>query len=309
MFRQTLLSLLATTILSQAGTTYAEESPSAETLLTDKEETVLAVARENAALKEKLQILERSSISAPELQSRMASRLKEIAADVKTQRQSMADFQGYVNWMSTNVAGYSRYIEASSIAANFARILPIPYAGQAGMFAKFVSHFTLSLSSTSTAILRYLNTSGQFVYRMDTLEKHPAQDRELLDLARFADEQLLKDMTDAQAKLATTAELSASTISFLESLSHYVGSSDEYWAKAKSLVKRTDAEKKEKSYLSESISSLRSKAANFDGKLKSFSDSIRKDTPLIKGMSAYNDLLKELNGRQGSSALQTTQAR
>lgn len=296
MFRKAICCLALAAILPSAAA--AADENQTNDLLRGKDELLQSAARENSALQEKLRLLQQQSITAPELQTRMKSRLREIAADVRQQRQAMIEFQGYVSWMTGNVAGYSKYIEASSIAANFARILPIPYAGQAGMFTKFVSHFTLSLNSAATAIFRYLNSSGQFLARMDGLEKHAAPDRELEELARFADDQLLKDMTDAQTKLATTAELSSSALSFLESLSHYVGSSDEYWNKAKSLIKKGDADKKERSYLAESIATLKTRAGNFDARLKNFNEGIRKDTPLIKGMAAYNDLLRELAARQ-----------
>jgi len=283
--------------------TFADDLPSCSDLLQQKEVTLQSLAAENAILLEKLRQPLPPAVTAPELQSRMTSRLKEIAADVKVQRQSMNDFQGYVTWMSGNIAGYSRYIEAGSVAAGFARVLPIPYAGQAGMFAKFVSHFTLSLSAASKSITSYLASSQQFISRVDALEKNPAGNgRELTELSRFADEQLMKDMLDLQGKLSTTSELSSSTLSFLESLNHYVGSSDEYWAKAKSLVKKGD-EKKEKSFLAENISGLKNRAGSFNGRLRSFDDSIRRNTPQIKGLTTYNDLLKELGSRQPVSLI------
>ncbi len=215
----------------------------------------------------------------------------------------MTDFEGYVRWMTGNVSGYAKYLEAGSVAANFARVLPIPYAGQAGMFTKFISQATLSLNTASVAVNRYLITSQQFIVRADALEKSPAAEKELVELARFADNQLLKEMNDVQTKLTTTAELSSSSLSFLESLQHYVGSSDEYWAKAKSMIKRGDAEKKEKGYLAESIANLRSKAGNFNNRLKSFDDTVRKDAPRIKALSAYDDLLKDLETRAVQTAL------
>lgn len=282
---------------------FADDASSCSDLLQQKEVTLQSLAAENALLLEKLRQPLPPAISVPELQSRMTSRLKEIAADVKVQRQAMNDFQGYVTWMSGNVAGYSRYIEAGSVAAGFARVLPIPYAGQAGMFAKFVSHFTLSLSAASKSITSYLASSQQFISRVDALDKNPAvSERELTDLSRYADEQLMKDMLDLQGKLSTTSELSSSALSFLESLNHYVGSSDEYWAKAKALVKKGD-EKKEKSFLAENIAGLKNRAGSFNGRLRSFDDSIRKDTPLIKGLTAYNDLLKELGSRHPVSLI------
>ncbi len=283
------------------------EEPLCSDLLRQNSEAIQLLTQENLALKEKLARPQPVSLNPDELKSRMTVRLKEIATDVRMQRQTMNDFQGYITWMSGNIATYARYIEAGSVAAGFARILPIPYAGQAGMFAKFVSHFTLSLSAASKSITTYLVTSQQFVTRLETLDKSPAAgESEIDELARFADEQLLRDTADLQSKLTTTSDLSASALSFLESLNHFVGSGDEYWAKAKNMAKIGDAQKKEKSFLAESITNQKNKASLFNGKLKAFEETARKDTPLIKDLAAYNGLLKELTLRQ-AAANQSTQ--
>jgi hypothetical protein len=275
----------------------AEELPCAD-LLNKKNVEMQFLVQENLNLKEQVNRLQPPALTASELNSRMTSRLREIAADVRSQRQAMNEFQGYVSWMSGSIAGYSKYIEAGSMAAGFAKILPIPYAGQAGMFTKFVSHFTLSLSAASKSITTFLATSQLFLDRVDLLDRHPERDREINELARFADEQLLKDLTDLQIKLSTTSELSASALSFMESLNHYALSSDEYWTKAKSLVKRGDADKKEKSYLAESVSGLKNKAGGFNARLKGYDDSVRKDIPLIKSLGTYVELLAFLKWRQ-----------
>ncbi|MBT0665330.1 hypothetical protein KI809_13570 [Geobacter pelophilus] len=257
-----------------------------------------ALVQENTVLKERVSRLQTPALTAAELNSRMTSRLREIAAEVKIQRLAMNEFQGYVTWMSGSVAGYSKYIEAGSMAAGFAKVLPIPYAGQAGMFTKFVSHFTLSLSAASKSITSFLTTSQLFVDRVEALDRSPDKGKEINELSRFADEQLLRDMTDLQAKLVTTSELSASALSFLESMNHYVLSSDEYWSKAKSLMKRGDADKKEKSYLAESVAGLKSKAGGFNARLKGYDESVKKDIPLIKSLGTYAELLAFLNWRQ-----------
>jgi hypothetical protein len=80
----------------------------------------------------------------------------------------------------------------------------------------------------------------------------------------------------------------------LESLNHYVGSTDEYWLKTKSLLKSAD-DKKEKSFLSESTTALRNKAQVFNGKFKLFDETVKKDAPLIKSLVAYDDLIREID--------------
>ena len=180
-----------------------------------------------------------------------------------------------------------------SVAAGFAKILPIPYAGQASLLTKFVSQGILSLNAASVAINRYMGTSQQFVARIDALDPaRPANPAEVSELARFADGELLKDMNDVQQKLTTSAEISTSTLSFLESLNSYLGSTDEYWSKTKSLLSRKEADKKEKSYLSESIQYLRDGAGKFNARLKSFDETARRDGPLIKSVVAYDELVR-----------------
>lgn len=261
------------------------------------DDAVLALSRENTLLQEKLKVLESCSISTSELASRNCHRLKELASDIRLQRQSLADFEGYVKWMSANVAGYSKYLSAGSVAAGFAKVLPIPYAGQASVFTKFVSNATVSLSAASVSINKYLATSQQFVTRSEALdpskELRPA---EVSELVRFADQELLKGMVEVQERLAGTSELTASSLSFLESLNHYVGSTDQYWQKTKSLLKSGD-DKNEKSFLSESTTSLRNRAQAFNGKFRMFDDTVKKTSPLIKSLVAYDDLIRDMNPR------------
>jgi hypothetical protein len=209
----------------------------------------------------------------------------------------MADFEGFVKWMSSNLSSYSRYVEAGSVAAGFARILPIPYAGQAGMFTKFVSHFALSLNAASVAMTKYLGSSNQFVAKVDALGPNPTggKARDIAELSRFADEQLLKDMTDVQVKLTTTSDLSSSALSFLESLHQYLGSSDEYWNKTKSLLSRKESDKSEKGYLTSNIEGLKNRAGNFNTKLKHFDETVKRSAPQIKTLAAYDELMRDLD--------------
>jgi hypothetical protein len=265
-----------------------------------KEETLQALIRENTDLREKLRALGSTpSITCDLLAQRNLQRLREVARDTKAQRQAMADFEGFVAWMTGNLSGYAKYIQAGSVAAGFARILPIPYAGQASVLTKFVSQGILSLNAASVSINRYLVTSQQFITRVEALPPAmPANPGEISELARFADNQLLKEM---KQKLTTTAEISTSALSFLESVNAYVGSTDEYWNRTKSLLSRKEPDKKEKSYLSESILNLRNGAGSFSAKLKAFDETARKDAPLIKSVVAYDDLVREMSVKVAES--------
>lgn len=274
-----------------------EESLSCETLLKQQQDAFLLLQNENTSLQEKIDTLQESPhIGNDALILKSYRRLREIGGDIKTQRQSMADFSTFVTWMTTNLSGYSKYIEAGSFAAGFARVLPIPYAGQASVLTKFISQGVLTLNSASVAISRYLSTSGQFLSMVDALDQVPADSKagKIATAARFADERLLKDMNEVRTRLAATAEISSSTLSFLESLNHYAGCTDEYWNKTKSFITRKEADRKEKSYLSQSILNLKNRAGNFNGKLKLFEESAKKDAPLIKSLETYDELMREM---------------
>jgi len=290
-----LLSVLATSLL--AGAVQAADvsfPPAADPQTQDR---IQALSRENLLLQEKLKLLESCSISSTDLAARNCKRIKEVAADIRRQRQGMADFEGYVKWMSENVAGYAKYISAGSVAAGFAKVLPIPYAGQASVMTKFVSNAAVSLSSASVAINKYLATSQQFLTRADALD--PAKGgspAEVSELVRFADQDLLKGMLEVQERLTSTSELTASSLSFLETLNHYVGSTDQYWQKTKSLLKSGD-DKKEKGFLAESTTSLRNRAQAFNGKFKVFDDTVKRAAPMIKSLVAYDELIRDIDPR------------
>ena len=299
MARNMLVSLLFLFIMlaTAAG---AEETPSPDMLLRQKDDALSALQKDNAALQEKIRALEgMPRIGREELFLKSRRRLQEIAADVKIQRQSMADFENFVKWMTTNLNGYSKYIEAGSVVAGFAKVLPIPYAGQASVLTKFISQGILSLNAASVSIARYLDTSRQFISRVESLNQSGPDggSGETADIARFADDRMLKDMDDVRARLASISELSASTLSFLESLNHYVGSTDAYWNKTRSIITGSEAEKKEKSYLSQSIQNLKNGAGRFNARLKIFEDSAKKDEPLVKSLVTYDELIREITAK------------
>ncbi|GFE61016.1 hypothetical protein [Geobacter sp. AOG2] len=272
---------------------HAEENVCGPT--TPSEEQMFNLQLENEGLKLKVKQLESvKAISVERLRQIKVQRLREIAAEVKTQRQTTSDFEGFVKWMSANLAGYNRYIQAGSYAAVVARMLPVPYAGQASIFTKFITQFTVALNSASVSVTNYLNSSQRFISLVEAIDPtKPLDERSLTEASRYADQKLLKDMNDAHAKLAAVADLSSGALSFLESVNHYACGTDEYWNKVKGLVKK-DIDPKEKSFLSESTSSLKTQASRFNGKLKSFEDITKKESASVKSLAVYDELSAEL---------------
>lgn len=288
-------------VLAASAPVVAADAFSCEEAINRQEEAIAALQKEKALLEEKLKALECApTVSGDELLKRNYRQLKELAQNTRAQRQTMADFEKFVTWMSGSLAGYEKYIQAGSVVAGFARVLPIPYAGQASVLTKFVSQGILSLNTTSASITRYLDTSQKFITKVDALDPAKGLDpARLAETARFADAELLRDMTDVQARLRSASEISSSTLSFLESVNHYVGNTDEYWAKTKAFVSRKDADKADKSYLSSSIEGLRNRAGGFNGKLKLFEETARKDVPLIKNAVVYDELVREMEAKAG----------
>lgn len=259
--------------------------------LTPSEEQLVALQQENALLSTKIRQFEATAcIPADRLHRKKVQRLLEIAADVRAQRQSTGDFQGFVTWMSTNLAGYNRYIQAGSYAAVLGRMLPIPYAGQVAIFTKFVAQFTVALNASSVAISNYLTSSRKFIAMTDRLRTtETADDRLVSDAARFADQQLLRDMNDAQTRLAHVSDLSSGALSFLGSLNHFASSSDEYMNRARGMFTK-GGDPKEKSFISESTGNLKAQADRFNAKLRHFEELGKKETASVKALAVYDEL-------------------
>ena len=284
-------AIVATPVIAQEEAPVVTSPQQIESLLQN-------LQKENVQLQEKVRMMESTPhIDSNTLSRKTFQRLQDISRDTKVQQQVMADFEVFVKWMATNLSGYSKYIEAGSFAAGFAKVLPIPYAGQASVLTKFISQGVLSLNAASVSISRYLTTSRQFVAKVEALEKAGGSENAqgISETARFAEEQLLRDMNDARVKLAAAAEISSSTLSFLESLNHYIGCTDAYWNQTKTFITRAEADKKDKSYLSQSIQNLKNRTGSFNAKLKLFEEAAKKDEPLIKSMAAYEELIHEMN--------------
>lgn len=231
-------------------------------------------------------------ITADRLRQKKAERLKRIAADIRIQRQSMGELEGFVTWMSSNLAGYTRYIQAGSYAAVIGKMLPIPYAGQASIFTKFVAQFTVSLNESSASISRYLTSSQKLLTLADSIEPKQPDEAKINESSILADREVLRDMLDVQQKLETVADLSAGALSFLQTLSHYASGTDEYWNKVKGLVKK-NVDPKEKSFISESTASLKNQADRFNSRLTGFNEITRKETTAIKSLALYDELIAE----------------
>ncbi len=274
------------------GSAYADEGacgPAAP-----GEEQLVTLQRENASLSGKIKRLEEvRCIPVIHLRHRKMQRLLETTSDVRAQRRTTGDFQGFVRWMDSNLAGYNRYIRAGSYAAIIGRALPIPYAGQASVFAKFLAQFTAALNDSSVAMTRYLDSSQKFISMVERIQNAGGTDGgAVTEAIRFADQRMLTDMNDARNRLATVSELSSGALSFLASLNHLVSNADDCWSRAKGILKK-ETEPKEKSYIRESMENLKTRADGFNKRLNGFDELGKKETASVKSLAVYDELEHE----------------
>jgi len=151
----------------------------------------------------------------------------------------------------------------------------------------------------SAAVKQYLASSQQFIAGVEALGQvgTGGKESEMAFLTFYADQQLTKDMLDLQVRLSTTSELSASALSFLISMQQYLGSTDEYWQKTKSLVSRKDVDKSEKGALAGSIDGLKARAEEFNKRLKVYDDNVSKTVPQIAALIAYDELRQDIESK------------
>lgn len=228
-------------------------------------------------------------LSLVQLRRQKVIRLRHLADDLARQRQLVSDFEGYVSWMNANLAAYSRYIQAGSAAAAVTKFLPIPYAGQASLFTKFVAQFSLSLGSASKSLNGYLQTSHQLLQQIHRLDPNRPDTQALTETARYADTQFLKAMQETQQRLTTVSDLSSGTLAFLEGLGNYLAAGDEYLDKLKGVFKKEHATK-ERSFVADSAAALKGQASRFNNRLRGFDELGMQATNDIKSFAVYDEL-------------------
>jgi hypothetical protein len=297
MIKKQILTIFIAALLAVAifpvSVTKAEERIS-EQKAADREQTI-DVQFENEYVQVKTMQLEAmKSVAYEFLRQKKLQKLKEIAANVSVQRRTTQDFAGFFKWMSANLAGYNRYIQAGSYVASAAKMLPVPYAGQASNFTKFAGQFAVAINNASLSITQYLNSSQRFITMVDAVNPALSLNDKVLDEAHlFADQKLLKDMDDATKNLAVISDLSSGALSFLTGLAQFAGETTNYWNKVKGLVKK-DIDPQEKSYLSASANALKSQAERFNGRFTVFTEMAQKETAGVKSLVVYNELAAEI---------------
>jgi len=110
MFRTTMVTLLFGCLMVTAPALADDITPGGSASA-PQDQALATLQAENAQLSRKVAELEAvPGINQDALAAKSRQRLREIAADVKSQCKSLADFESFVTWMSGNLSGYSRYI-------------------------------------------------------------------------------------------------------------------------------------------------------------------------------------------------------
>ncbi|GEM_PF-5658850 len=285
------IAVLLATVIAKQGVASENGAPSVQIMneefqgiLSSNEIVVRLLEQQEAYKKLLVQLLNRKK----------AARLREIADDLKKQGLSTGDFNAFLSWMNSNLASYNRYIQAGSYAAFVVKFLPVPYAGQASMFTKFVTQFTASVNSAAIAVSNYQKSSLRFLSMVEALDRSNGNfEKQLAEAATFADQTLLKDMNEAEIRLATVADFSAGALAFLESVCQYAENGDEYWSKTREILGK-DTGRKEKSLISSHLESLKSHAAAFNKKTGAFGELAKKEAFSIKSLAVYDELANEI---------------
>ena len=88
-------------MICSVKTGHTEESACGS--MTAAEEQVVQLQQDKQILNLRIKQIEAKTLSLDRLSQKKAQRLKEIAADVKVQREATADFEGFVKWMCANL--------------------------------------------------------------------------------------------------------------------------------------------------------------------------------------------------------------
>ncbi len=273
---------------------FANTVAAAETAVPVADKAAVCVLSPNELLIKLQQCEARPCLSRGVLQQRKLAKFHQAMDTVRTQRALIADFERYAAWMNNNLAAYNRYIQAGSAAAAVTKFLPIPYAGQAALFSKFMAQFSQSLGSTSKALDLYLKTSQQIITQASQLDGTNPDPKALAELHATAEGTLLTSMGEASRQLKGIAELSSGAQAFLVGLNSYLTTGDEYLNKVKGVFKKEPAHH-DKGFLTESTSALKSQTEQFNTKLKNFELLGVTISTTIKSLGVYDELAAELH--------------
>jgi hypothetical protein len=212
------------------------------------------------------------------------SNLRQIRQDTVELKAISADEAEYAKWLSGYLASYSKYLEQAGMYAPLVKLIPLPYAGQAGDFVKFGSKMTLHITQTATAI----DNANKSIVKYEEALKDANTPEKIGAIAKFAEERLLPDLREANAKSAGLKDMSAGLIGFGESVENLLKNGADTLAKAKSLFGKDDGEKEKTTKTAQ----FKQKLEAFKQKTSRIEELIKKDSELAKRAFIYSELAK-----------------
>jgi len=208
--------------------------------------------------------------------------LKQIRQDTAELKALNADEAEYAKWVSGYLASYTKYLEQAGTYAPLIKLIPLPYAGQAGDFVKFGSKMTLHITQTATSI----DNANKSITKYEELLKDANTPEKIVATAKFAEERLLVDLKDADMKSSTLKDMSAGLMGFGESVENIMKNGTDTLAKAKSLFSKDDADKEK----SAKTAVFKQKLDLFKQKTARIEELIKKDSELAKKAQIYAEL-------------------
>ncbi len=222
--------------------------------------------------------IQKSEVSALALKN--LQQIKQDTAELKTLTNDLGE---YSKWLSDYFNGYSKYIERVSVYSPIIKLIPLPYAGQAGDIVKFGSKLTLSITNSAIAT----NNANKSIAKYEEMLSSANTPEKIAATAKFADEKLVPDLKEAIAKDETLKNMSLSLLSFGESVEKVTASTQDALNIAKSLFSNENAEKEKQ----QKTLLMRQKLDNIKAKTARIEEIVKKSETLAKRASVYSELL------------------
>lgn len=217
----------------------------------------------------------RDCIQKSEISSIAFQSLQKIKNDGAELKSLTSELNEYAKWLSVYFSGYSKYIEQAGTYSPLIKMIPLPYAGQAGDIVKFGSKLTLSITNSAVA----LDNANRSITKYEELLRDANSPAKIALAAKFADEKLIPDLKDAQQKNETLQNMSLSLLAFGESVEKATNGAQDALLKAKSIFS-SDASEKDRqpksAQIKQKLDLMKVKMARIDDIIKNSSVSAKK---------------------------------
>jgi|GEM_PF-5834926 len=173
-----------------------------------------------------------SCIKKQELSRMALQNLQKIEHNSEELRMITTDLESYTKWLEYYLADYTKYIEGIGKLSPVIKMIPLPYAGQAGDFVKFGSKMTVSLANTAVAI----ENANRSIAKYQELVKNSTNDETVNLAAKYADEELVPNVKDALEKIDNLKSITSSLLAFGDNVDKVTNGGQDMLGKAKSII-------------------------------------------------------------------------